>query len=50
MNHITFADISKINKRVWWRPKFDIKEGISIMMQNLDEWKKAPVWTPKKLN
>lgn len=46
---ITFADISKIKKRVGWRPKFNIKEGISIMMQNLEEWKKAPVWTPKKI-
>jgi UDP-glucose 4-epimerase len=45
----TFADISKIKKITGWRPKTDIEKGISIMLKNILDWKKAPLWTPKKI-
>ncbi len=47
---ITFADISKITRKTGWKPKISIKEGIKVMLNNLNDWKDAPVWTPKKIN
>jgi len=47
--NITFADISKIKKKTGWKPKVSIEEGIKIMTNNLDDWKNAPIWTPKKI-
>lgn len=48
---ITFANIAKIKKKLNWRPKVTIEKGIKIILNNyIDYWKKAPVWTPKKIN
>ena len=47
---ITFADISKITRKTGWKPKISIKNGIKVMLNNLNDWKDAPVWTPKKIN
>ena len=47
---VTFADISKIKRKTGWKPKISIKEGIKVMLSNLDDWKSAPVWTPKKIS
>jgi len=47
---VTFADISKIKRKTGWKPKISIKEGIKVMLNNLDDWKSAPVWTPKKIS
>jgi UDP-glucose 4-epimerase len=46
---ITFADIRKIKKRVNWRPKISIEKGINLILNSINEWKGAPVWTPKKI-
>ncbi len=46
----TFANISKIKKKLNWKPKIKIESGVKILLNNLDYWKKAPVWTPKKIN
>ena len=42
------ADIKKIKKRLNWKPKIKIDQGIIEMIKNIKDWKKAPVWTPKK--
>ena len=47
---ITFADISKIKRKTGWRPKININQGIKIMLENINDWKNAPIWTPKKIN
>jgi len=46
----TFADISKIKKKLNWRPRIKIDSGIKLLLNDIDYWKKAPVWTPKKIN
>ena len=46
---ITFAQIKKIKKELKWYPKITITKGINILLGSLDYWKKAPVWTPKKI-
>ena len=43
------ADIKKITKDLNWKPKVSIEMGIKIMKENIDDWKKAPVWTPNKI-
>jgi UDP-glucose 4-epimerase len=48
--NITHADISSIKKNLKWRPKIDIKQGIDLILKNINYWKKAPVWTPKSIN
>ena len=45
---ITYADIRKI-KKTKWRPKIKIEKGINIMINNIDDWKNAPLWTPNKI-
>mgnify|MGYP001230162212 FL=1 len=46
---ITFANIAKIKKELNWKPKIDIRQGIGMLLKNIDYWKNAPVWTPKSI-
>tara|TARA_Y100000591_G_scaffold328296_1_gene354495 strand:- start:9 stop:992 length:984 start_codon:yes stop_codon:yes gene_type:complete len=46
----TFANINKIKKKLSWSPKIKIELGIKKLIDNIDYWKNAPVWTPKKIN
>ena len=46
---ITVANIKKIKKLLRWRPKVNIKTGVNVMLNNISHWKKAPLWTPKKI-
>jgi UDP-glucose 4-epimerase len=41
----TFADISKIKAALNWRPSMQFEDGVRIMIENIDGWKDAPVWT-----
>ena len=45
----TFADITKIRKKLGWYPKIGIEKGIKKLIKNIDYWNKAPVWTPEKI-
>jgi len=45
----TFADISKAKKLLNYKPKVSFEEGVKIMLENIDYWKEAPVWTPSKI-
>ena len=47
---ITFADIKKIKKEINWKPKISIKKGVGIVLKSINDWKNAPIWTPKKIN
>ena len=46
---VTWADISKIKKMLNWQPKVSFEEGIKKIIDNIDYWKEAPVWTPEKI-
>jgi len=46
---ITHADIKKITKKLGWKPQTDFKAGVRIMLENIDYWRNAPVWTPVKI-
>ena len=46
----TFADIKKIKKYLNWKPTISIEKGIEYLIKEINYWKNAPVWTPKKIN
>jgi UDP-glucose 4-epimerase len=46
---LTSANINKIKKELNWQPKISIKEGINHLLNDINYWNKAPVWTPKKI-
>lgn len=46
---ITYANISYIKKFLKWTPKIKIQTGINLMLKNINYWKHAPVWSPKKI-
>ena len=43
------ADTSKIRRELKWKPLIKFDEGINIMLQEIEKWKDAPLWTPKKI-
>ncbi len=45
----TYADITKIKATLGWQPKFSFEKGVKIMLDNIDYWRKAPVWSPEKI-
>ncbi|MEI7532238.1 MAG: SDR family oxidoreductase [Betaproteobacteria bacterium] len=46
----TFADIQKINRDLNWHPKVSIEEGVSQVLENIEYWRNAPVWTPASIS
>jgi len=42
----TYADISKIKTDLNWSPKISIEDGVKLVLENIEYWKNAPVWTP----
>ena len=47
---LIYANIDKIVKKLKWKPKINIKEGVVDLLNNIDAWKAAPVWNVKKIN
>ncbi len=45
----TWADIRKAKKYLKWQPKIRLEQGIKIILQNINLWKDAPIWTTKKI-
>jgi UDP-glucose 4-epimerase len=41
----TWADVSKIEKELGWSAKVSFEEGVQTMLDNIDYWRDAPVWT-----
>jgi len=40
----TYADIAKIKKMLGWTPKVSFEEGVKIMLENIEQWREAPLW------
>jgi len=40
----TWADITKIQRDLDWKPLVFFEEGVGQMLKNLDYWREAPVW------
>ncbi len=41
----TLADTARIAEDIGWRPVVPIEEGVRIMLDNIEYWREAPVWT-----
>ncbi len=45
----TFADTAKIRKLLGWSPKVSFEQGVKSILDNIEYWRAAPVWTPEKI-
>lgn len=45
----THADISKIKGLLGWEPKVSFEEGVRTMLENIEYWREAPLWTPETI-
>ncbi len=45
----TFADTRKISQMLDWQPKVTFEEGVQIMLQNIDQWREAPIWDERSI-
>jgi UDP-glucose 4-epimerase len=45
----TWADITKIQKELGWRPEVSFEEGVAKIVANIDYWKNAPLWDPQSI-
>jgi len=45
----TFADITEIRKDLGWEPKVPIEVGVAKVIENIEYWRNAPVWTPESI-
>jgi UDP-glucose 4-epimerase len=41
----TLADTRKIRELLGWTPQVSIEQGVKIMLDHIDYWREAPVWT-----
>lgn len=46
----TWADTTKITKMLGWKPIVTFQEGISKMVDRIDDWKDAPLWDIESIN
>lgn len=42
----TWADITRITQDLGWSPKVPFEEGVARMLEGIDLWRDAPLWTP----
>jgi UDP-glucose 4-epimerase len=45
----TFADISKIKRVLGWTPRVPFEEGVRTMLDQIENWRDAPLWTPDSI-
>lgn len=45
----TFADTAKITQALGWKPEVGFEEGVSRMLEAIDQWREAPLWDPKSI-
>ncbi|MFC1741081.1 SDR family oxidoreductase [Nanoarchaeota archaeon] len=46
----THADITKAKELLRWEPEVSFEEGVQIMLDNINYWKDAPLWTPESID
>lgn len=45
----TWADTAKIERELNWRARVPFDRGVISMLQDIELWREAPVWTPEKI-
>lgn len=46
----TQADITRIKSLLGWNPKVTLEKGVKVLLENIDYWREAPVWTPETIS
>lgn len=46
----TFGDISRIQRLLGWKARVTFEDGVSRMLEHINDWKDAPVWDPASIN
>ena len=42
----TWADVTKIQTQLGWRPRVSFEEGVRTVLENIEYWRGAPLWDP----
>ena len=45
----TLADTAKIKRLLGWKAEVSLEEGVKVLLDNIDYWRDAPVWTPDSI-
>jgi len=45
----TSADIAKITRVLGWAAEVPIEAGVKIMLENIEQFRDAPVWTKESI-
>ena len=45
----TFADITKIQHQLGWKPRIPFEKGVARMLQEIEHWRDAPLWDPDSI-
>ena len=45
----THADISKITRVLGWKASVSFEDGVKVMLENIDDWRAAPLWTVDRI-
>jgi len=45
----TYADITKIGTTLGWKPKVSFEQGVTHMLDHIDQWKNAPIWDKESI-
>lgn len=46
----TFANTEKIEQALGWHASISLEEGVQKILDNIDYWREAPVWTPDSIS
>jgi UDP-glucose 4-epimerase len=46
----TFADTSLIRETLGWKPEVKFEEGVRMVIERIEEFRDAPVWTPDQIS
>lgn len=45
----TFADVRKIHRELGWKAAVGFDDGVKAVLQDIDYWRDAPLWTPDSI-
>ncbi|MBX3454246.1 NAD-dependent epimerase/dehydratase family protein [Ferrovibrio sp.] len=46
---VTWADTAKIERELGWKPRISFEEGVARILENIEYWREAPLWTPDSI-
>jgi UDP-glucose 4-epimerase len=45
----TWADTTRARRLLGWEPQVSFEDGVRLMLERIDDWREAPVWTPETI-